>query len=311
MKKIGLVGCGEWGQYILRDLIYLGCKVTVVATSKLSLKRARLYQASKIVHNLNQLPRQDGLIVAVPTLKHKEVLVKLIKKMPLVPIFCEKPLTCDSKSAFRLANLAKNRLFVMDKWRYHQGIIKMAEIAKSKRYGQLKAIKTYRLGWGNRHKDVDTIWILLPHELAIIKEIMGYLPTPKSAIAEKIGNLAVGLNVFFNSKFAITVEISSRSPSYKREVQLHFEKALVTLDDPLSNELKVYDTRNINAAKINKPKKISFNNKMPLLEEIKAFLNYLDGQSTPKTSAFEGAQSVKMIEEIRKLANLKNYAAFK
>lgn len=38
---VGLVGCGNWGRHILRDLLALDCDVTVVARSEASRARAR------------------------------------------------------------------------------------------------------------------------------------------------------------------------------------------------------------------------------------------------------------------------------
>ena len=47
--KIGLVGCGRWGKHILRDLVALGCDVTVVARSTVSRERASSGGATRIV----------------------------------------------------------------------------------------------------------------------------------------------------------------------------------------------------------------------------------------------------------------------
>ena len=38
---VGLVGCGNWGRHILRDLVSLGCEVPVVVRSQESKARAR------------------------------------------------------------------------------------------------------------------------------------------------------------------------------------------------------------------------------------------------------------------------------
>ena len=38
--EVGLVGCGNWGRHILRDLVALGCRTTVVARSQESRARA-------------------------------------------------------------------------------------------------------------------------------------------------------------------------------------------------------------------------------------------------------------------------------
>ena len=60
--QVGLVGCGSWGQFILRDLRSLGCRVAVVARSAES--RARADGAAVVVESIGELPEVDGIVVA-------------------------------------------------------------------------------------------------------------------------------------------------------------------------------------------------------------------------------------------------------
>ncbi|MCA1636101.1 MAG: Gfo/Idh/MocA family oxidoreductase [Acidobacteria bacterium] len=117
---VGLVGCGRWGRHILRDLVSLGCDVLVATKSAESRKYASERGASLIVDEHEQLPELDGVVVATPTDTHAAVLEAVLERG--VPVYSEKPLTCDAESAARLASAAPERLFVMDKWRYHPGI---------------------------------------------------------------------------------------------------------------------------------------------------------------------------------------------
>ena len=73
----------------------------------------------------------------------------------------------------------------MDKWRYHAGIQALAELARSGELGPVLGLKTRSLAWGSKHTDVDCIWTLLPHELAIGLEILGQLLDPAWATVEK------------------------------------------------------------------------------------------------------------------------------
>ncbi|MFN2492599.1 MAG: Gfo/Idh/MocA family protein [Pyrinomonadaceae bacterium] len=117
--QVGLIGCGRSGRHILRDLFTLGCDVAVVSPSERRRSNARDAGAVHIVETVADLPTVAGLIVATPTSTHAAVIESLLERN--VPIFTEKPLTCDRESAFRLARKAPHRLFVMDKWRYHAG----------------------------------------------------------------------------------------------------------------------------------------------------------------------------------------------
>src|SRR3990172_6254106 len=166
---VGLVGCGNWGRYILRDLVSLGCQVTVVARSEGSRRNALQGRAAAVVASIAELPPMD------------------------VPLFVEKPLTNDPASADRLASQAADRLFVMDKWRYHPGIEALSQIARSGELGPVVGLKTIRVGWGNPHPDTHAVRILAPHDLSIALEILGEIPAPRSAVADRDGPTATGL----------------------------------------------------------------------------------------------------------------------
>ncbi len=74
VKRVALIGCGRWGRHILRDLVSLGCMVTVVARSEQSRRRAIEGRASDIVSSVAELPEVDGMVVATPTITHADVL---------------------------------------------------------------------------------------------------------------------------------------------------------------------------------------------------------------------------------------------
>ena len=81
--------------------------------------RERARAAAEIVGSVDELPEVEGIVVATPTSTHAEVVEEALGLG--VPVFVEKPLTDDAAAAERLASAAEDRLFVMDKWRYHSG----------------------------------------------------------------------------------------------------------------------------------------------------------------------------------------------
>src|SRR5262245_44244060 len=52
--SVALVGCGAWGRFILRDLISLGCEVSVVARSERSIANAQEGGASTVVAAIDE-----------------------------------------------------------------------------------------------------------------------------------------------------------------------------------------------------------------------------------------------------------------
>lgn len=296
---VGLVGCGKWGRHILRDLVTLGCDVPVVARSPESRARAEDGGARAVVADIASLPTVDGIVVATPTSTHREVVEQALEIG--VPVFCEKPLADDAGDAAELARLASDRLFVMDKWRYHAAVLELASIARERRLGAVAGLRTVRVGWGSPHDDVDVVWVVAPHDLAITLEVMGALPVPEAAVAQSHGREALVLSgVLRRDGWWQVLEASGRSPERTRRVELHCEHGVAVLAGGWDEHVSVFRAgpQGVEEERIETP------GELPLLAELRAFVGHLDGGPPPKSSAAEGAAVVATIAELRRLAGI-------
>ena len=277
----------------------LGCRVTVVDRSGRSRRDAAAGAA--VVESISELPDVDGVVVAVPTVAHARVVEDLLPRG--VPIFVEKPLTADPAAARRLAEAAPDRLFVMDKWRYHPGIERLAEIARSGELGPVLGLRTTRVDWGNPHDDVDAVWILLPHDLAIALEVLGHVPAARSASAIARGNEAWVMVALLGTEPSVVAEVSALTPRRRRAVVLHCLQGVAVLDDAYDDHIQVWPGA-AGQPRPPAPEKRSISNEMPLLRELRAFVDHLAGGPPPRSSAAEGAMIVSRISELRRLAGL-------
>jgi len=298
---VGLVGCGRWGRNILRDLLSLGCEVAVVARSESTRQVALQMGAGAVVKRICDLPEVFGLVVATPTSTHAQVVEEVLKRE--VPVFVEKPLTTDWQSCAALARAASNRLFVMDKWRYHPGVEALAQIARCQELGPVLGLRTFRVAWGNPHSDVDVVWILAPHDLAIALEILGEIPQPKAAAAEHDGQRASGLIGILGERPWFVFEVSERYQNWHREIRLHCRDGVAVLDDAYSNQIRIL--RGSSQAKTPQEELRPLPSEMPLWRELRAFVEHLKGGPPPRSSAQEGSIVVDRIAELRRLAGLK------
>ena len=291
--RLALVGCGRWGRHILRDLLELGCVVVVADASDEARRAAAAAGAVAVVHDAAELPAVSGVVVATPTGTHAPVLEGLLQRG--VPIFCEKPLTADAASAERLAERAADRLFVMDKWRYHPGVEALRDLARSGELGAVRGLRTTRIGWANPHTDVDAVWILAPHDLSIGLEILGRLPEPRAAVGERLDGRAVGLLAVLGAEPWVAIDVSVASPSPRREVRLHCRDAV--LPDAYSDHLQIIRP---GAPVERRP----VSTELPLRRELRAFIAHLDGGAAPRSSAADAAAIVRALEHLRALAGL-------
>lgn len=294
---VALAGCGRWGRHILRDLRALGCEVTVVARAPESVERAREGGALAIVPSLGELPAVEGIFVATPTSTHAQVVRDALGLD--VPVFVEKPLTDDPESARELAELAPDRLFVLDKWRHHPGVRELARIAREGELGEVRAIHARRVSEAHRYADVDTTWIHLPHDLVIADEIIGHIPEPRAAVAERMGSEIVSLVGVLGDP-PVTVECSCAAPGHRRELRVVFEDAVANLDGGWSEELLIKRGTGDDDPVEHRP----VPGELPLLAELREAVEHLRGGPPPVATAARGALVVERIAELRRLAGV-------
>ncbi len=300
-RHVGLAGCGAWGRFILRDLVALGCEVSVVARSDRSRQFADEGGATRVTASLAELPDVDGIVVATPTTTHAEVVDEALGRG--VPIYVEKPLTNDPDEAERLAATAPDSLFVMDKWRYHPGVELLGAIARDGQLGRVIGVRTTRVGWGNPHHDVDAVWILAPHDLSIGLEILGALPPAINAVADASNGAVNGLVGFLGGDPWLVFEVSARAAERRRQVMLVCEDGIAVLADGYSEEVRI--VRGAAPEETNVPVETRpISTELPLLRELRAFVEHLDGGPPPRSSAAEGAEIVRTISGLRSLAGL-------
>lgn len=301
---VALVGPGRWGRHILRDLVALGAETTVVDHSGRSREAALTAGATAVVDSVDALPdRVTGAVVATPTTTHADVLEQLLER-PLA-VFCEKPLTDDPASAARIAVAAPDRVFVMHKWRYHPGVELLAELARSEELGPVVGLRTTRIGWGNPHGgDVDGIWMLASHDLSIALEVLGAIPEPRAAVAELVAQTATGLVGLLGDEPWFALEISTASAVRRREVRLICRDGVATLGDAYADKI-VLTTGRVDREplrRVDEERPVS--TELPLLRELRAFLEHLSGGPPPRSSAAEALADVEAIARLRELAGL-------
>ena len=300
MATIGLVGCGSWGALILRDLRHLGCDVVVVDTDVRGRQRAKAGGAT-VVTSVDALPVVDGIIVATPAESHAQVIFTVLDRQ--VPVFVEKPMTTSPADAALICEAAGDRVFVMDKWRYHPGICELGRIARTRELGAVVGLRTVRLGWGKTHS-VDSAWTLVPHDLSIGLEVLGAVLPARAAVAERMNGQVTGLvGVCGDSPWHV-LEVSSSARETRRAARLICEGGVAELPGADAPHLLISRASDDDVAELPLPEQRETPGQMPLLAELESFVDHLRGGPAPKSSAKEGASIVNAMADLRVLAGL-------
>ncbi len=297
---VGLVGFGGWAPNVLRDLRELGCDVPVVARSDASVQRARDAGATTIARRIADLPRVDGVVVVTSMQSHAEVVEEALGLG--VPVYVEKPLTPSVEDAERLHALAPDRLFVMDKWRYHPAVEALRDLVAAQELGPLVGLDLVRDSRGDHPFDLDSVWRHVPHDLAIALEILGHLPEPAWAVAEVVEGNVVSLQGVLRDEGGPWVHVRSASavPQRRREVRVCCEGGTAWLGDAFDEHV-VIDRGMPGHAE---PERRQTPGEWPLLRQLRAFVGHLGGGPPPKSSAADGVLGVRRLAGLRALAGL-------
>lgn len=295
--NIGLLGCGKWGRLVLRDLVRLECCVTVLAIDDLSRQYAQTYGATRIVTTMAALMGQDGYILCTPSTVRYTLIQALVQLEPSALIFAEKPLCTNFEQAKQLSDTLPHSLFMMDKWRYHAGVLALKRLIITNEFGPVQSISTRRLSDGVTYSDLDTVWLLAPHDLSIVLELLGYLPKPKTAIVDNTDGRRRGLQAVLGSHPQVYLEVTDRHTCSIREVTVYFEKAVAVLSNSHEDYLAIHSTTHTDGPD-STPEKRLFTPNEPLFDELQAFLAFVGGGPAPKSSGADGALVVKIIAQL-------------
>jgi predicted dehydrogenase len=243
------------------------------------------------------------VVVATPTATHGDVVAEALELG--VPVFVEKPLTADVTSARRLAAAAPDRLFVMDKWRYHPGVRELARIAQSGELGPVVGIHSRRVTLGHRYSDVNTVWIHAPHDLAIALEVLGRVPDPRHAVSELVGGEIAGLTAVLGESPWMVLEVSTLAPGHRRELRLVCEQGVAQLDGGYAEDVVIARAGKIQEDAVERR---PVTGELPLLAELRAFVEHLQGGPPPQSSAADAVEIVEAVAGMIALAQAREGA---
>ncbi len=289
---IGLVGCGRWGRHILRDLLQLGHPVTVMARDEATRNAALSLGAQHVVGTLDQLPVVAGIVIATPIDTHASVIDAVADRG--VPIFVEKPFTSSLADAERLVRGDGDHIYVMEKWRYHPGVIELARLARAGALGSVRAVHTRRRGPENPQRDSDGTWVLAPHDLSIIDTILGRIPPVIRAAGVREQTGLEELSALLGDRGQIaTIDLSTISVETERRVEVIGSEASAVLAGGWEERVLLRRRGSASVETISTP------GELPLLAELREFSEHLSGGPPPRVTAADGMRVVAAIEALR------------
>jgi predicted dehydrogenase len=253
MTNVAVIGYGYWGPNLVRNFQETeGCRVVACCDAD----RARLAQA-KLKHGSIEVTNDyddvltnrniDAVIIATPIGTHYMLARKALETGKHVLV--EKPLAASVSEAECLVDKAQKlglTLMVDHTFVYTGAVRKMKEIIGRGDIGDLYYFDSVRINLGLVQHDVNVLWDLAPHDIAILDYLVQERPISVCAngachLGNGIENVAY-LSVYFNSGFIAHFHNNWLAPVKIRTVLLGGSKKMILYDDmETSEKVKIYD----------------------------------------------------------------------
>ncbi|MDP6506148.1 MAG: Gfo/Idh/MocA family oxidoreductase, partial [Planctomycetota bacterium] len=253
MVGIGLVGYGYWGPNLLRNFVETP-DATVIAVCDLNqdcldLVQAR-YPSIKTTKNTQELfddPDIDAIIIATPVSTHFKLAIQALDAGKHV--FVEKPLTTTFAEGEELVEKAKQQgrtVMVDHTFLYTGAVQKIKEQIDSGEMGDIYYYDSVRVNLGLFQHDVNVIWDLAVHDLAIMDHLLPTHPLSVSAtgmshVADQPENIAY-LTLFFEKSLMAHIHVNWLAPVKIRRTLISGSRKMIVYDDlEPSEKVKIYD----------------------------------------------------------------------
>jgi predicted dehydrogenase len=255
---IGVIGYGYWGPNVVRNFDnQRHSKVVMVCDRRRDaldsvLRVHNTIQVETDVNVLLRSPLVDVVAIVTPVWTHYELARAALEHGKHV--FVEKPFTANSRQAEELLELAerKNLKIMVDHTFLFTGAVrKIKQLVDARELGDIYYYDTMRVNLGLFQHDVNVIWDLAPHDLAIMDHVLGCSAEAVVATGQTHVNHVEDvafITVYFPGKLIAHVNVNWLSPVKVRMTLIGGDKKMLIWNDLVADEkVRVYD-RGVNLA---------------------------------------------------------------
>jgi predicted dehydrogenase len=251
MIRVGVIGYGYWGPVVARNFHAAdGCQLAAICDANpVAQERARkAHPGIQITGDAGEIvrsPHIDAVAVITPVWTHFEFTKAALENGKHV--FVEKPFTASSAEASQLIDLAaakKLQIMVDHTFLFTGAVRRIRQLIDEGVLGKLFYYDSSRINLGLFQHDVNVIWDLAPHDLAIMNYLLDGQPESVSATGQ--GHLngledMAYVTVYFPRMLA-HINVNWLSPVKVRTTLIGGEKKMVVWNDLEADEkVKVYD----------------------------------------------------------------------
>lgn len=320
MIGIGIVGYGYWGPNLVRNFSELDGAAVAMVCDLDARRLARLRKHHPAVPvtadyaEMLRTPDVQAVCIATPVHSHFPLAKAALEAGRHVLV--EKPLASTAAEVRELIALAEKKklvLMVDHTFIYTGAVRKIKELVASGELGEIQYYDSVRVNLGLFQHDVNVLWDLAIHDLAIMHFVLGREPRAVSAtgmshVAGQPENVAY-LTLFFDSHLIAHINVNWLAPVKVRRTLIGGSRKMIVYDDlEPSEKVKIYDKgishehekENIYKMLISYRTGDVWLPKLDMTEalavEARHFRDCIRGQESPLSAGVDGLRTVRILE---------------
>ena len=225
---VAIIGCGYWGMNYVRIFneltdarVLAVCDQSAERLNEVARRFPGLYLTTQIDDAVSQ-PDVEAVVVCTEASTHFNVTRRLL--MAGKHVLVEKPLTTIAADSEKLIDLAESNsaiLMVGHTFIFNAGVRKVKEYVQEDS-GRVYYLYARRTNLGPIRRDVNALWDLAPHDIAIFNYLLDGTPQWVSAVGGKVlGNCRddVGfISLGYPDNVLAHVHVSWADPDKARDV---------------------------------------------------------------------------------------------
>jgi len=319
MVKIAIIGTGNWGKNLLRNLVELpdadlryACDLKPEVRKTMTQRYPGIYVNADYKEVLAD-PEVEAVVLAVEEPEHFRIAMEALEAGKHT--YIEKPMTLETAHSERLVQEAAKRglkLMVGHLLRHHRAVQYMQEMIAKGAVGDLYYLHLQRVNLGIVRQHDNAWWSLAPHDVSLALALFESMPISISATGHDYLQDDIEDVVFANLKFAdgrmAHIHVSWLDPHKIRRVTLVGSQRMVVFDDmEAAEKIRIYDKgADVKRTVLSYVEAITlrtgdiFIPKVPAGEplklEVQHFLDCIQQDRQPLTDGEEGLRVVRVLE---------------
>jgi predicted dehydrogenase len=308
---VAVLGCGYWGQNLVRNFHRLGALRLVCDPSEDARAKAGTIapgvETAREFDSLFDRDHIEAVVIATPAETHFSLAMKALESGR--DVFVEKPLALNYRQGLELKAASERLgrcLMVGHLLEYHPAVLELRRFLTAGDLGRLDYIYSNRLNFGKIRTEESALWSFAPHDIAVILRLVGELPievtcSGGSYITPNLADVTISC-LHFRTGVRAHIFVSWLNPVKEQKLVVVGDRRMAVFNDVAKAEkLVLYDQRvdldnRQPVLRKGEIQVVPVDEEEPLRRECQHFLQCVQSRESPLTNASSGIDVLRVLE---------------